>query len=70
MSCLWSSIQQHLPVSSRCAKEMQKFWLPNILGRLLYTSLIPLSGADKVSGESWWLFAAVHDEGDGWVLCD
>ncbi len=35
-----------------------------------YTYLQLLSGADEVSGEWWQLITAIHDEGDGLMLCD
>jgi hypothetical protein len=44
--------------------------LPEIVGGLLYTYLDLLSGADEVSGESWQLVTAIHDEGDGLALCE
>jgi hypothetical protein len=44
--------------------------LPEIVGGLLYTYLDRLSGADEVSGESWQLVTAIHDEGDGLALCE
>ncbi len=43
--------------------------LPEILGRLLCSYLHLASGADEVSGKSWQLVAAVHDEGAGLTFC-
>jgi hypothetical protein len=45
-------------------------WFAQILGGLLYAYLCPLSGADEVSGESWQLSTAIHNEGDGLTLCE
>jgi hypothetical protein len=44
--------------------------LPKFLGRLLYAYLHPLLGADELSGLSWQLITAVHDEGDSLSLCE
>jgi hypothetical protein len=44
--------------------------LPKFLGRLLYAYLHPLLGADELSGWSWQLVTAIHDEGDGLTLCE
>jgi hypothetical protein len=44
--------------------------LPGILGRLFYTYLRPLLGADEVDGG--FMVASlcyIHGEGDGLVLC-
>ncbi len=49
--------------------DLKKICLPRILTRFFYTHLHPSSGADEVSGESWQLIPAVHDEGDGLILC-
>ncbi len=37
--------------------------------QILYTYLHPLLGADQVTGESWQLVTAFHDEGAGLILC-
>jgi hypothetical protein len=37
---------------------------------IAFTYLQLLSGADEVSGEWWQLITAIHDEGDGLMLCD
>jgi hypothetical protein len=34
-----------------------------------YTYLHPLLGSDEVNGDSWQLVTAIHDEGDGLILC-
>jgi hypothetical protein len=44
--------------------------LPEILGGLLWTYMHRLLGADEVSGESWQLVNAIHDESDGLILCE
>jgi hypothetical protein len=44
--------------------------LPEILGKSLYTYFDPLLGVVDVSGESWQLVTAIHDEGDGLTLCE
>jgi hypothetical protein len=43
---------------------------PKILGKLLYTYLHPPTGADEVTGESWQLVTAIHDESNGLILCE
>ncbi len=40
--------------------------LPKTLGRILYEKL----GADELSGESWQLITAAHDEGAGLTHCE
>jgi hypothetical protein len=44
--------------------------LPGTLGGLVYEYLHPQSGADDISGESWQLVTAIHDEGDGLIHCE
>jgi len=34
-----------------------------------YTYLHPLLGSDEVDGDSWQLVTAIHNEGDGLILC-
>ncbi len=41
----------------------------NLDAILLFTSLHPQLGADEVSGESWQLITAIHNEGDSLTLC-
>jgi hypothetical protein len=41
-----------------------------VFGWLLFTCLHPLSGSVEVNGESWHLVTAIHDEGDGQILCE
>jgi hypothetical protein len=43
--------------------------LPEFFGKSLYTYFDPLLGVD-VSGESWQLVTALHDEGDGLTLSE
>jgi len=40
------------------------------VGGLLYAYLYPLSGANEVGRYSWQLVNAIHDEGDGVILCE
>jgi hypothetical protein len=42
--------------------------LLKILGWLVYTCLHPLLGAGGLSGDSWQLVTACHDEGDVWYF--
>jgi hypothetical protein len=49
--------------------DLKKICLPRILSSFYYTYLHPSSGANEVSRESWQLIPAVHDEGDGLILC-
>jgi hypothetical protein len=44
--------------------------LPEIFGKSLCTYFDPLLGVVDVSGESWQLVTAIHDEGDGLTLCE
>ncbi len=44
--------------------------LAEILGKSLYTYFDTLLGVVYVSGESWQLVTAIHDEGDGLTLCE
>jgi len=41
-----------------------------VFGWLLFTCLHPLSGSVEVNGKSWHLVTAIHDEGDGQILCE
>jgi hypothetical protein len=40
-----------------------------VLGILSYTYLQPPSRVDEVIAKSWQQITAIHDEGDGIVLC-
>jgi hypothetical protein len=44
--------------------------LPEIFGKSLYTYFDPLLGVVDVSGESWQLVTALHDEGDSLTLSE
>ncbi len=69
--------QRHIQVFPLLPERQQKVrtqivynGLPKFLGRLLYAYLHLLLGADELSGSSWQLITAVHDEGDGLSLCE
>jgi len=49
-----------LHITSRNASGTRKNLFVGIPGRLLYTYLHPMAGADEVS----MIFTAIHDEGD------
>jgi len=54
---------------SACHPGVSRYFydcLPKTLGRILYEKL----GADVLSGESWQLITATHDEGAGLTHCE
>ncbi len=67
MQCLLST--RHIETALLASKNVPEtqdaycvWWFPKNLGRLLYTYLHPVLGADKFSEESWELITAINDE--------
>jgi len=76
-ACICICTKHHVWVFPLLPERQQKLrtqivynGLPKFLGRLLYSYLHPLLGADELSGWSWQLVTAMRDEGDGLSLCE